>query len=277
MLGVGVAGVVAGMATMMSGSKESSAVRGSGTNGNNGDYNRNFDPTKPLAPIVCQGDNSKSPACDCSGPNASLNILCGPDSIKNVKKILDSQNLTDTSQLPDGVTVKQANDQNSKASSMLDNLLAGNLGAIDSTSLGEALDGGKSGGLGNVGSDIIGGGSGGPDPFGLGKVKAGPADRAGLGKISYPNGLDSIDEATGKFLTLWQRNTRRHQGDVRGSRAFFLAKVEFMRKRVSAPATLAAAPSNKAVGATKSPSTQKAVPTPARQPASVPRKLGVKH
>ncbi len=66
-----------------------------------------------------------------------------------------------------------------------------------------------------------------------GKHKAGPADRSGLGKARLNGGLDMLDDETGKSLTIWQRATRRYQGDSRGSRALFMAKMEYMRKKAA--------------------------------------------
>jgi hypothetical protein len=74
-------------------------------------------------------------------------------------------------------------------------------------------------------------GSGSASGSGAGRV--GPASTVGLGNAIPLNGLTMVDELTGKELTLWQRATRRYQGE-QGSRALRLARVEFTRQEVKA-------------------------------------------
>jgi hypothetical protein len=201
-----------------------------------------FDPDQPLAGLV--GCPNGSPACDCSGPSASMNILCGRGSLENVKAQL-GQIATDiqagTLPIPDGQTPEGLLSSIQDANAGLDSLLNGQIPGVESASIGDSIGGGKSSGGGKAGTEILGGGFDTSFANGAGPKKAGPADRAGLGKISLINGLDAIDEETGKSLTIWQRLSRRTQGDEQGSRSFLMAKIEAMRKQASKkqPATLA--------------------------------------
>jgi hypothetical protein len=240
MIGLNIAAAIAGMIPTGSGASEAGAVSGGGAG--SGNYNRNFDPNSNLADQFCKNPND--PACNCSGPNAANNILCGPGSIKNVQATLNAQKdkLKDGSTpIPAGQTVEGLLASIDQANQGLDSLLGGTLPGVDSGVLGESLADLKEGGAGKgVGSDILAGGSGSfdSDLLGLNKTKAGPADRKGLGNIISTSGLDAIDEVSGKSLTIWQRLSRRMQGDQSGSRAYTMAKTEWLRKNTMQPSKI---------------------------------------
>jgi hypothetical protein len=81
------------------------------------------------------------------------------------------------------------------------------------------LEGDADGGLGKAGKN----------KNGKGKL-AGPSDSV-LGNVTWNGSLDMIDAESGKSLTLWQRATRRYQGDKDGTRAFTMARVEYIRSK----------------------------------------------
>lgn len=267
MMGLNIAAAIAAMIPTKTGANSASKLAGF-----NGvpDPNTNFDPNTNLTDQFCSG--SHDPMCDCSGANASTNILCGPAAIKNVQDLLNANRdkITNGSMaIPDGTTAADMLAGIDKASSGLSSLLDGKIPGVDTGDLGASMSDLKEGGGGKTGYDTLAGGSdssGGFDAFGL-KGKAGPNDRTGLGKISYANGLDVVDEATGKSLTIWQRLTRRMQGDG-GSRAYLMAKVEYIRKHTAPTVAVTTAAATEKVSVAP-PISATSKPAAARAPASL--------
>jgi len=287
------AAMAAALASMFMNKSPESALDGQGVNGisNPGSYDRNFDPNTPIASIInCPAGQQ---GCDCSGASASSNPLCGPEGLKNSIAAIDlSKKLLSEGVIspPDGQSLDSLMADIDKANKSLSDLASGKAPSeLDSGNLGESVAGsGPSGSGKEIGAEITGGGSGGfDDPFGANKGKAGPADRSGLGKASFANGLDMIDDESGKSITLWQRLTRRMQGNQAGDRAFLLAKMEYMRKVTSKSQTLAQnnpPPSQTApqiAANTPAPSAPQKVQTkfPSRAPAStyIKPKVTVQH
>ncbi len=159
--------------------------------------------------------------CGCDGPSAALNPACNADALKNLPNQVGKfkKGLADGSIKPaDGQTLDEALAQADKALSDLDAAL---------TSIGNEI---ANDGDGNKGKALITGTSTGGDGDFLSKAKGiGPVDTTGLGKVLWNGKLDMVDDETGKSLTLWQRATRRHQGD-KGTRAFILARMEYLRQ-----------------------------------------------
>jgi len=238
MLGLNIAAALASLIPQGSGASEAAAL--TNTPINTGTYDRNFDPSKNLGSVVCA--NANDPICNCSGANASSNILCGPDAIKKVQAevIKQKENLQNGNlPIPENSTFDALVAGFEKAEAGLNDLLKGKMPSysdIDSGNLGESVAGSHAGSNGkSLGSEILAGGSS-DFQFDLnslqaGKHKFGADDKAGLGKASIVNGLDIQDDETGKSLTIWQRLTRRMNGDERASRAYFLAKMEYLRRQ----------------------------------------------
>ena len=107
----------------------------------------------------------------------------------------------------------------------------------------DTSEGGGAGASGLAGSGSSGGksanglydGSGGDGwggfSFAASGGKVGPSDRSALGNARAFGSLELVDEESGKSLTLWQRATRKYQGEDGGKRAYILAKMEFIRSQ----------------------------------------------
>ncbi len=268
MIGLNIAAAIASMIPISSGQETANAVDGTGKFK---DRSKKFDPNLPLANVLnCPAGN---PACDCSSPSANLNMLCGKAALENLKGQLSNvkgQLTQGTLNAPEGQTAEDMLSAIDNANAGLDSLLNGEIpgSGVETASIGDVGTGGKGSGSGKNGSDVLYGGSGSASDFdmlsamGGGNGKAGPSDRSGLGRIFFNGGLDAIDEATGKSLTIWQRSTRRYQGDEKGSRAFLMAKVEVMRKLASKGQTMAKAGEAplKAPAASRAPASAKLPP-----------------
>lgn len=181
--------------------------------------------------------------CGCSLPTASSNPLCASDPAAKFKELTDDfRNLASSGSvpLPDGKTldeilseldsqlgtieaaVKVANGEMSSADG---------LAALEGAGFGNFSKDGKSGSRsGEAGFEDSGFGSSSSSGGGSGSASVGPKDRSGLGKTLWNGLLDMLDETSGKSLTLWQRVTRKYQGD-RGHRALAMARMELIRNK----------------------------------------------
>lgn len=171
--------------------------------------------------------------CGCTGPDAALNPVCSNDALNKLNENLDAARavITSGAGVPEGTDINSALAEldagQAKLNEALSALSAFESGELSPESFANAGKGqGYTGGAAEF--DDFGGGGG----FGGGSgIKAGPEDRAGLGRAVAINQLDLMDPDTGKNLTLWQRATRRYQGGQDGKRAFHMARVEFIRQQ----------------------------------------------
>jgi hypothetical protein len=192
-------------------------------------------------PFGGAGPCDNDPLCSCSGPNAASNPLCSsnkPQALRDfANKIKDDIN-SGTLPLPENMTLDDFNSKFDQELGNFDTAVGIANGTIDPSALegsgfgnfskdGKAGAGGSKGGFSEDAVDGASGGGGGSG--GLGST-VGPKDRSGLGKTVWNGLLDMLDDATGKSLTLWQRATRRYQGE-RGQRALLMARMEMIRNR----------------------------------------------
>jgi hypothetical protein len=183
--------------------------------------------------------------------------------------------------LPPGVTQSELSGLIAEASEGMEGLGGGALGLAGlagggggGPGGGEGANGGEDGAYGSAGDgadwDEMAGGEGGLGKAGKGKkgknTRTGPND-AVLGAVTWNGSLDMVDANTGKSLTLWQRATRRYQGDKEGARAFTMARIEHIRSQ--AHKRLAQAEKSKApVVAARKPASL-ATPPPVAPPPSI--------
>jgi hypothetical protein len=219
--------MAAAIIPILSSGKTKGAVSGSG-------YGTGYTTLNPSEPLVKQLGCIDLATCGCDGPDAAMNPACSPDALSKLPDQLAlARNL-----IEQGLAVSEGQSKEEALASIDSSMAAlnsamsgestGDLGDIAATDgLGNGRGTGKKG-AGGSGGDGMGGGAYGGFGGG-GAVKAGPADRSGLGSALSVNELNMIDEATGKKLTIWQRATRRYQGE--GSRrALMMSRAEFIRK-----------------------------------------------
>jgi hypothetical protein len=226
--------VAGGILSVVSSLMSLGAQKGGGSSTGGGPGYLTANPTDPLIKQLGCIDLAN---CGCGPNEAATNPMCSPDGLDKIKADLENAKslfATGDIPLPEGKTpegmlgeLDNALAELGKAESAL---ATGDLGDILAT---DGLGNGRSGGAGKKGAgggggDGMGGGAYGGFGGG-GAVRAGPADRSGLGSALSVNELNMIDEATGKKLTIWQRATRRYQGE--GSRrALMMSRAEFIRK-----------------------------------------------
>ncbi len=232
-LGMNVLAIAGGALSVVSSLMSMGAQKGGGRSTSGGPGYLTANPTDPLIKQLGCIDLAN---CGCGPNEAATNPMCSPDGLDKIKAdIENAKSLYATGEipLPEGKTpegmlgeLDNALAELGKAESAL---ATGDLGDIAATDgLGNGRGTGKKGAGGMGGGDGMGGGAYGGFGGG-GAVKAGPADRSGLGSALSVNELNMIDEATGKKLTIWQRATRRYQGE--GSRrALMMSRAEFIRK-----------------------------------------------
>ncbi len=258
-------------------------------------------------PDFCTTDNNPTPdnsdsqlcrtapeLCNCSGPSAATNPVCNPDAItKDIPRIKSDIERGIISP-PDGKSkedffndldnlAKDLGTLNGIATGALPDSAIAELSSIKGSgfnSAGRAGAGDAGAGDFNEDSGFSNGSSGGGllGAFGSGSKTVGPADTTGLGRALFDGLLNLIDAATGKDLTVFQRNTRRLQSfEDKGKRAFAMARIEQIRqaalkyKESLKTKTLAKAPiksqktkkTNKLVVAPKSKPKQKSERLPA--------------
>jgi hypothetical protein len=199
----------------------------------------NFNPNLPLVNQLNPACSNNPAECGCTPENSIGNPACDPEAFKNLAGNAQRfrQDVQDGKIAnPDG---KDLNEDLAKLDTALGQLAAltsgeGASGADSGEIAGGALGFGESTGAGSgrgasFSTSFKTEGSGSASGSGAGRV--GPASTEGLGNAIPLNGLTMVDELTGKELTLWQRATRRYQGD-QGSRALRLARVEYTRQEV---------------------------------------------
>jgi hypothetical protein len=227
---------------------------------------------KNQPPGLCADNN---PICDCTGPDSATNPVCNPEFVAKGVEIIKTGLKNGDFVPPDGETPEKLTE---KLDSLLGdlNLINGVVaGGQPESSLAE-LSGVRGSGFGSAGrtglsragkdafnenTQVSGSNFGSFGSSSSGSNVAGPADRTGLGKTIFDGLLNIINADSGEDLSIFQRNTRRHQGD-NGTRSFMMARIEQIRQsalkyrdKLSAPAKLA-----------KSSPTQKP-----RKPATSPR------
>jgi len=290
MLGLNVAAMAAAFVPIFTSKSAEDGVSagdfGSGSGG------ANFNPNIPAyEQLNCPADK-----CDCSGPDSGLNPLCSPDALKNLsKELANAKSMLESGMLTpaDGTSLEDALAGFDNATAMADALANGTIPNVEGVSgtdfAGDPGSGnGNKAGKGGATSVIEGNSGGGLAGFGSdNKIKAGPANRDGLGKTLWNGLLDMVDDESGRSLTIWQRATRRYQGND-GQRAFQLAKIESIRtqkfkitrKDGSAP-TKATTPKDKKLAqspALKKGTTNKASAKPTNKaPTRKPASLGKTH
>jgi len=199
-----------------------------------------------------------TPPCSALASAGLSNALCGDtgtairDSLNTIRTDLSTPNL----KFPDGVSSDSLNSQVSGGEDALSGLDSGSMTAGkggDSGGGGRGAGAGKDTSKGGAKGVASGGAGLGDDDFFGGKTgKAGPVDRKGLGKVTIKNGLTMIDDETGQELTIWQRTTRRYQGGPEGTRAFALARMEWVRQEAAKKGMKAVLP---ALASAKAPAT----------------------
>lgn len=185
----------------------------------------------------CGGD----PSCSCTTPEAAANPLCSPDPRKSLGDLAAQAKaiIADNPGLDFGNGVSADSllkdlDNNLRAFENAFGVATGEIdpSALEGSGFGNFSKDGKagSGSKGGYSEDAVDGASGGGGGSGGVGSTVGPKDRSGLGKTVWNGLLDMLDDATGKSLTLWQRATRRYQGE-RGQRALLMARMEMIRNR----------------------------------------------
>jgi len=201
----------------------------------------NFNPNLPLVNQLNPQCEANPADCGCTPENSAGNPVCDPEAFKNLGDIAERFR----KDVQDGKIVSSDGKDLTEDLAKMD-LALGQIAAVTTGSGGsEVPDSGEIAGGALGFGEASGARSGrgtaystsfqtqGSGGVGTGGGRVGPANTEGLGNAIPLNGLTMIDEATGKELTLWQRATRRYQGE-QGSRALRLARVEFTRQEVKA-------------------------------------------
>ena len=268
-MALNIAAMAASIIPIFTSSKTKSALNGAGGLG----FSLN-----PNLPLATQFGCTDLASCGCGGDDAKFNPACNADALKNLgsdlaaaKDLLEQGKL----EIPEGKSKDDLLAATNGAMAALNSALAGEGGngddSIDAGGFGDTTGKSKKGGVGSGASGFastggVGGLSGLSDLFGL--KRAGPEDRSALGKMAWNGWLDMVDDQTGKSLTIWQRATRRYQGE-NGARAFMMARTEAIRKQALKGTMPKIAQAGQPAPATK-PAVKAAQPAPAnRMPAAV--------
>jgi hypothetical protein len=211
-----------------------------------------------LAPGTCPSDDDspnpldpdgdfceKNPQiCQCSGTAASSSPICNPNTVNSqiptIKKGLTDgtialppgSSLEDTlaalDALPDNLAVASSVLTGSKPNSELAKLSGIRGSGGGKTARGKSGQAGLDAFNESSGFDASAGGGFG---LGTGGRPASPVDTKGLGGIVFDGSLNVIDSDTGNSLSLWERATRRYQGEsLFKGRAVMMARVENIKK-----------------------------------------------